>query len=301
MKKEKQIITLLFIVLFFINNRAQAQISSLFPDESTYDKVFSSTTFDEPYFLCLGPKGELQVVSEGIAVCINDSTATSYILPLTEGLTNAHWIDENNVLLSSGNTIYFFNINDGYLRPVAHVDSGEVAFKMGKSKLYYYNAGSKIINSITFNDTSISPISFVVDNEISSLAIDEEDNCILATGNKIFAITEDLELFPIWKSKKDILSIEIGQNGELYYGTIDGIFYLDNKYNNFKILDKGAKQIVCHEDNLYMVFCDKSTARISNISNLSTVIKEVTQNKRNDKTNDKKTTKQTKSKRRKKS
>ena len=282
----------------FAYNVIYAQMKCVLPKGSDFEVVFTSIVFTEPYFLCKGPNNDLQVVSEGIAISINDSTAISYMLPITDGLTNAHWIDEDNLLLSCSNTIYYFSNDRRTLLPIAHIDEGEVVFKMGNKKLYYYEKGENYLYCLKFNDKSITPTEFVFGEEICSLAIDENDDCIIASMDKLYALIDDKELFPLEKSKYKINSIEIGNNGEIYYGTREGTYYLDSNFNKIRIIDKGANYLICHNDNLYIIFNDDSAGRITNISNYKNLLNEAKQKKQETNSQTNKPSKQQRKKRR---
>lgn len=241
----------------------------LLPDGGLYEQLIDSGQLTTSYLYRVLPNGKTLFINDGIGIVLEDTVPVLYKLPTNRQPNDIHWSNDGICMFADSTIIYnittsdktelFINTNDQNLKFQFNQDSG----------LYYYHEGDSVLYFFSYKYHEFAPL-YIANERINDFKLEGND-CFLAVGKEILLVSQNNEVYSIFKSSDTILAIELSGDGGLFYGTNKSIGYFNHNNVQFPIISKGVKALKRNKNSLYVTFNDNSSARIDSISGYTVI------------------------------
>lgn len=201
------------------------------------------------------------ILLHNLAFILGDNDLDAAVLmPWDRPITDARWYD-GDCFFACDSTIY-------------HCDSLGIAQEiiMAESPITSFDVYDKgIVFSIDSFIGFYSFLSFKVEPLFHAEAsvLDVEclgENVLFSSGKEVFAIGAG-EIHPLLAADSSIISFAPHYSGSLFIGTENEVFYINPERQKVTLFKTGARDITLIDDDLFVIFQDNSSIKITNVSN----------------------------------
>jgi hypothetical protein len=254
-----------------------AQVKEGFlPQESSYSVIFEKTDDSKlinKTKLFIAPNGTLLTLVNDIVVPIylvkdkNENKDVDFVFDLSKkypGAQDIMWLNSIGIIIRYGKMIK--NITDKGVSDIMMMPNNKFSIYPAKDSLIYIALHGK--------DNSTSLFLFDVLTKKSCKLIDlpfrisdlngDGDFCFVCSGNDIYYLSEK-NIKKIISATDPVVSLAISEYG-LFYGTPNGIYYMDNPNESIYFFKANVKQLLCDNNMLYIFTKDGSMSIINNVN-----------------------------------
>jgi hypothetical protein len=271
MKSFKYIIS---ILLFCCSINSIAQIEKgLLPQESSYSVIFEKSDLKlvNKTKLFIAPNGVLFALVDNIVVPIHlaedgkESEPVDFILDLSKKYPNAQdimWLDNQGIIIRYGKRIK--NITDKGVSDIITMPNDKFSIYPAQENLIYIAVSEKNNSTSLFLfDISTQESCKLIDLPFKISYLDGDgDFCFVSSGNDIYYLSEQI-VTKVFSAPEAVTSLATSEYG-LFYGTSEGIYYMDNPDESICFFKANVKQLLCNHNMLYIFTKDGSMSIINN-------------------------------------
>ena len=239
-------------------------VKCLLPEGTQFELLIKSGQLESPYHLCIGPRHELYLVTGTVCMDVLDEKGTLFAFPPSFNVTELSWIDSGDCLFSDSSSVYYRNEECDTVLTLFSTEMDNIHFKPSKYGIYYYDSKGQELRFFSYPRAEVKTIC-KFPTTISCIAV-LDDKCFIAYGGNVCMISKNEEYVSLFKNRTPVTSLVIGNEGDLFYGTSDGLFYYDGEECQYPIINKGVQELLIDGDYLYIIFNDRSSARIVGVS-----------------------------------
>ena len=245
----------------------------ILPQGANYVQLTSEGQINGKYCYRLGPQNDPYLIYNNVCLNINDSTTPILVLPSFFKVTDITWVDNGSVFFSDSTSIYYADIKSDSIVQIVNTTMHDIRYKTTKYGIYYYDHdnGKELyfFSYLNVESSKIGKLSIPI-SDMSTLG----SICFVAYGRNIGVLNgnEDFQLKV--ESASPITSLAVHSSGMLFFGTSEGLFYYDSKNIQYQIANYGVNSILIEGENMYVVFSDGSSGKITGISAYNKFINE---------------------------
>ena len=239
-------------------------VRCLLPEGTRFELLIKSGQIDNPYHLCIGPQHELYLLTGTACLNFFNANAPTFAFPPSFKVTGMSWMDSGDCLFSDSSSVYYRNKECDTVLTLLSTEMNDIHFDSSQYGIYYYDSKGTELRFFSYPRAEAKTIC-KFPNPISSIAVLDE-NCFIAYGGNVCMISKNQEYVSLFKIKSPVTSLAIGSEGDLFYGTSDGLFYYNGEDFQYPIINKGVQELLVDGDNLYIIFNDWSSAKIERVS-----------------------------------
>lgn len=266
------IIPFIIISLFISceNNARKKDISFLLPKESKCIEIINvdSIAFKDVYKFRELVYNHPVLIAHNFMTVLDDSLASPMPLPSAYDITDIRWND--GLCFFSSDSTVFYGDNNGRIHPIICLDGEINSFHVSESRIIV--PLDSLLLEYRFGDEDVSCIANV--HKTISCVHDIESAIFFSTGREIYLHSEE-QIYRIYEAKEPISSFAVHSSGGIFLGTQKGVSYLTPDYKLLEIVSTPAKDLSIIGDDLYIIFEDNSSVKITDISNYQHLIEEI--------------------------
>ena len=246
----------------------------ILPEGSKTDVLTRAGEVTTPYYYRISSQGESYIVLDN-KLCMNFNDTTAPILSFHNfpELTDILFCDSSSYIVSDSSSIYYYDEEYNFFVKLVDSQMHNICFRVSNTGIYYYDKDNgKELYFYQYSDTSsikvcqfATPIASVA--PLGSL-------CFVAYGKKTCMINENSEYTRLFETSSTITSLVAHSSGMLFYGTSDGLFYFDNNDRQYQIADLGVQDLLIDGENVFVIFVDGSSIKITGISGFYNITEE---------------------------
>ena len=205
----------------------------------------------------------LPVLFSQNTICSLDSDLPgTYKIPYDKPISDIQWVGGDCFFVSD--SLLLYRPPEGEIIPVVQADVPISAFSVMERGILL--AVGNVLSFYSFFTLSASSL-YIAEGPIRDVVALGED-VFLATGNTLMAIG-DKEMVYLFSTESPILSFDLHPGGGVFVATENDVFYANPDRKKSPLFDKGAKDVALIGDDLYVVFHDGSSARVTDVSAFS--------------------------------
>lgn len=253
----------------------------ILPEGSKTDVLTKAGEVTTPYYYRISSQGKSYIVLDN-KLCMNFNDTTAPILSFHNfpELTDILFCDSSSYIVSDSSSIYYYDEEYNFFVKLVDSQMHNICFSVSNTGIYYYDKDNgKELYFYQYSDTSsikvcqfATPITSVA--PLGSL-------CFVAYGKKICMINENSEYTRLFESSSTITSLAVHSSGMLFYGTSEGLFYFDNNDRQYQITDLGVQDLLIDGENMFVIFFDGSSIKITSISEFYNITEEYEKQQKN--------------------
>ena len=262
--KHSLTILLLMMSLCIESTAETSDCIGYLPIHSDFELILAPNKLPQNSKLKIIPSGDVIAFFDGICYNLCDSTSATIVFPEESKPHDIFWDNDGNCFLSDGHALYLFGLQTGQRLRLIDSANATTNFIVGNSEILYYKDQDKDLYMYDLGNYQ-SSLLWHFDEKIQTVK-KAEGGYFIGFGNRIAIITDDQQYIPITETSKLINAITPTTDGAVFYGTDDELGYYDSNHNRLTIVHKGVTDLLCTNNSLYVIFNDKSIARINNIS-----------------------------------
>lgn len=254
---------ILFTFILFPLLTYASDVKCLLPEGTRFELLIKSGQLDNPYHLFIGPRHELYLLTGTACMNFFNTNAPTFAFPPSFKITGLSWMDSGDCLFSDSSSLYYRNEECDTVLTLLSTEMNDIHFDSSQYGIYYYDSKGSELRFFSYPKAEATTIC-KFPNPISSIAVLDE-NCFIAYGGNVCMISKNQEYVSLFKIKSTVTSLAIGCEGDLFYGTSDGLFYYNGQDCQYPIINNGVQELLIDGDNLYIIFSDWSSARIEGV------------------------------------
>ena len=200
------------------------------------------------------------MVMHNIAFTMNDKgLSAAYVMPWDRQITDVKWYD-GSCFFAADSTLAYIT-PEGVVRQLVIADRRVTSFDVYERGVVF--SVDSLLCFYSFLSLQPEPV-FHADTVIRHIECIGED-VLFCVGASLFAIGGG-SLHEIYSSSHELLSFVPHPSGAVFIGTDESVFYLDPARNKVTLIDKPTLDMSMVEDDLYIVFTDYSSVKVTNVS-----------------------------------
>lgn len=244
----------------------QETVSVLMPDGVEYIELFSAGLDTSQYIIRDLYSGHGLVVSGKYYMSFDDSVPQYFRFPFDIQYTDIAWYNGHCFAAKDSSLLYIEDegkehviLNtDLLIKKIYPIQEG--VYLAGDSSLYFFR----------FSIAEGEPVC-LFKSAIEDIRPINEHVCFVAVGNSIFLLN-DGDTYKVYADSAIIRSIDVAQDGSLFYATDKVVGYFNPQGIITPIVQKGARQVKILGNNLFIIHSDNSCFIITNIDHYSHLI-----------------------------
>lgn len=255
----------LIILLQFFPLLAHGEgIQCLLPEGTQFEPLVPVGQLKSPYHYRIGANKETILVSDGICVNLSDANSPIIAFPESFGMNDVSWMENGDCVFSDSSNLYYRNSECDSILKLVGTRMNCICFKTSNYGIYFYDKDSTDLFFFSY-PTAIAEKVCQFSQPINDISV-SGDVLFVAYGSRVCMISRNKELTKLFKASVPISSLVSRNDGTLFYGTTEGLFYYDNKDRQFQLVNGNVKELMIDDDRLYLIFADGSSARLHGIS-----------------------------------
>ena len=248
------------------SHEKQETVSVLLPNGAEYVELFPVGLDTSQYFIRSMYSENGLVLSGQYFMSFDDSVPQYYRLPFNTQYTDIAWYNGN--CFAARDSLLIYIEDDGKEHNILRTD-------MSIKKIYpiqngIYFAGDSSIHFYRFSIAEGEPVS-LFKRTIEDIRPINEHTCFAAVGNSILLLN-DGNTYKVYADSANIRSIDVANDGSLFYATDMAVNYLNPNGLITPIVNKGARQVKIIGNDLFIIHSDNSCFIITNIDLYSHLI-----------------------------
>ena len=257
-------------------------IKCILPEGAQWDMLSYENNITNRYYYRFGPQKELYLISGNICLNYYNQESQVYAFPPSFNVTDVFWLNDEECLFSDSSSVYYRDGECDSVFCLIHTDMNDIRFRASNYGIYYYDSNGTDLWFFSYpRAESIFVCRFP--NSISGIDV-MDDICFIAYGGDVGIISRNQEYSALFKVPTTISSLAVGENGSLFYGTINGLFYYDCEERQYPIIaNHGVRELLIEGDELYIILGDGSSAKLKGISAYKGIADEIEKLKTNEK------------------
>ena len=261
---------LLMLPIFTFGN----DIKCILPEGTQWDMLSNENHITNRYYYRFGPKKELYLISGNICLNYYNQESQVYAFPPSFNATDVFWLNDEGCLFSDSSSVYYRDGECDSVFCLIHTDMNDIRFRASNYGIYYYDSNGTDLWFFSYpRAESIFVCRFP--NSISGIDV-MDDICFIAYGGDVGMISRNQEYSALFKVPTTISSLAVGEDGSLFYGTENGLFYYDCEERQYPIIaNHGVRELLIEGDELYIIFRDGSSAKLKGISAYKEIADEI--------------------------
>ena len=261
--------TIVSLIVSCENNARKMDITFLLPNGSKCIEIINvdSIAFKEAYMFRELVNNRPVLIAHNYLTVLDDSLASPMPLLAAYDITDIHWND-GQCFFSSDSTI-FYSENTGRIHPIICLDGEINSFNVSESRIIF--PLDSLLLEYRFGDNEVTCIANI--HETISCVHDIESVLFFASGRDLYLSNED-QIYRIYESKEPISSFAVHPSGGIFLGTQKGVSYLTPDYQLLEIVSTPAKDLSIIGDDLYIIFEDNSSVKITDVSNYQHLVED---------------------------
>ncbi|MDR2036749.1 MAG: hypothetical protein LBQ60_02380 [Bacteroidales bacterium] len=251
------------IVLLSCCTHSKAQVKEGFlPQESSYSVIFEKiddVKLINKTKLFIAPNGTLLTLTDNTIVPIylakdkKEIKDVDFVFDLSKTYPDAQdimWLNGKGIIIRHGTRIK--NITDEGIYDIIMMPNNNFSIYPAKDNLIYIALyGKNNLTSLYLFDVLTKESCKLIDMpfRISDLNGDG-DFCFICSGNDIYYLSEK-NIKKVVSAPDPVVSLATSEYG-LFYGTPNGIYYMDNPNESIYFFKASIKQLLCANNMLYI-------------------------------------------------
>lgn len=238
------------------------QLSFLLPEGSECVEIINadSLALNSRYlYRELFDKHPTLIVSNYVTV-LDDSLSSPIHLPFDYSISDIHW-NEGQCFFASDSTIYYGD-NRGNAYPILKTNKTIRSFTVTNERILC-PLDSLLVEYIFGTDS----VSCLINTHRNITKTEDCQSCVFyALESDIFLLYDNVA-YHIYQSQNTITSFVVDNEGGLFIGTELGLEYVTPEYTAIEIATLPVSDLTLIGDDLYIVFADNNSVKITKVSN----------------------------------
>ena len=257
------------LIVSCVNNARKSDVSFLIPSGSECIEIVNvnSMALKDPYMFRELVNNHPVLIANNYMTVLDDTLASPMPLPLAYEISDIHWLD-GQCFFSSDSTV-FYGDNNGGIHPILCLDRKINSFQVSESRIIV--PVDSLLLEYQFGAEEITCIANI--HQTISRANEIEDALFFSSGKNLYLLDED-QIYHIYEGTEPISSFVVHSCGGIFLGTEKGLSFLMPDYKLFEIVSAAIKDLTIIGDDLFIIFEDNSSVKITNISNYQRQIEE---------------------------
>lgn len=251
------------------NNARKNDIPFLLPKESKCIEIINvdSIAFKEAYMFRELVNNRPVLIAHNYMTVLDDSLASPMPLPTEYEITDICWND--GLCFFSADSTVFYGDNNGRIHPIICLDGEIHSFHVSESRIIV--PLDSLLLEYRFGDEEVTCIANI--HKSISCVNDIESVLFFSSGRDLYLYNEG-QLYRIYEAKEPVSSFAVHPSGGIFLGTQKGVSYLTPDYQLLEIVSPPAKDISIIGDDLYIIFDDNSSVKITDVSNYQHLVED---------------------------
>ena len=255
---------LIILLLFFHLLAYGEEIRCLLPEGTRFESLVPVGQLKSPYHYRIGANKEPIIVSDGICINLSDANSPIIAFPQSFGMNDVSWMENGDCVFSDSSNLYYRNLECDSILKLVGTRMNCICFKTSNYGIYFYDKDSTDLFFFSYPTATVEKVCRFA-QPINDISV-SDDVLFVAYGGRVCMISRNKELTQLFKASVPISSLVSRNDGTLFYGTTEGLFYYDNKDRQFQLANGNIKELMIDDDRLYLIFADGSSARLHGIS-----------------------------------
>ena len=175
------------------------------------------------------------------------------------------WIDNGDCIFSDASSIYYINEECYSVMKLVNTNIQEgFRFVASNYGVYYYAHEGEELFFYSFPRMQVLKVGQFSDKISDVMTLG--DMCFVCYGGNLGLIIPGEEQQTLFETSTTLHCIAMGNDGTIFYGTDEGLFYFDDQQRQYQIATQGVNDLLAAKDDLYIIFQDGSSGRIRGVS-----------------------------------
>lgn len=262
-------LSIVSLIVSCVNSARKSDVSFLIPSGSECIEIVNvnSMALKDPYMFRELVNNHPVLIANNYMTVLDDTLASPMPLPLAYDISDIHWLD-GQCFFSSDSTV-FYGDNNGGIHPILCLDRKINSFQVSESRIIV--PADSLLLEYQFGDEKVTCIANI--HQTISCAYDTEDAPFFSSGENLYLLNEG-QIYHIYEGSEPISSFVVHSSGGIFLGTEKGLSYLMPDYKFMEIVSVPVKELSIIGDDLFIIFEDNSSVKITDISNYQHHIEE---------------------------